>query len=95
MTVLLALALLDAQLHALAVDIGYLEVCYLGYTQTGTISDAERGLVLDTGCCLQKPRHLLLAEHDTQSLRHRHEGKVAAHLGMVERHPEEEPQRSD
>jgi len=33
--------------------------------------------------------------HDAQSLRQRHEGKVAAHLGMVERHPEEEPQRSD
>jgi hypothetical protein len=29
--------------------------------------------------------------HDAQSLRQRDEGKVAAHLGMVERHPE--PQR--
>ena len=52
MTVSLALALLDAQQHALAFDVGNLEVGDLGHAQAGTIGDAERGLVLDTGCGL-------------------------------------------
>src|SRR5262249_30343565 len=82
--VLLALALLDAQQHALAFDVGDLEVGDLGHAQAGTISDAERGLVLDTRCRLQKPRHLFLAEHDPQPLRQGYEGEMAAQLGMVE-----------
>jgi hypothetical protein len=42
-----ALALLDAQHHALGVDIGYLQRNDLGNAQTGTMSDAQRRLVLD------------------------------------------------
>ena len=53
MAILPALALLNAEQHPLAVDIGDLQVGDLGNAQAGTIGDAERGLVLDTGCRLQ------------------------------------------
>jgi hypothetical protein len=93
--VLPALALLDAQQHTLAFDIGDLEVGDLGHAQAGAIRDAERGLVLDTRCRLQKLCHLFLAEHDPQLLRQGYEGEMATQLGMVEGYPEEKPQRSD
>ena len=62
MPVLLALPLLDADQHALAVDVGDLEVGDLGDTQTGAVGHAEGGLVFDAGCRLQELQDFLLAE---------------------------------
>src|SRR5262245_56232704 len=67
----------------------------LGHAQAGTVGHTERCLVLDTRCCLEKLRHLLLAEHDAQLLRHRDAGEVVTHVRTVQRHPKEEPQSSD
>src|SRR5215472_1360865 len=79
----------------LPVDVRDRQVDDLRRAQAGTIGHSERGLVLDARGCLYELRYLLLAEHDPQPLWQGHEGQVAAHLGMVERHPEEKPQRRD
>src|SRR5215467_625793 len=81
--------------HALAVDVRHLEVGNFGDTQTVAVGHAEGGLVFDTGCRLQELQDLFLAEHGWKLLRLPHHGEVPAHLWSVERHPEEEPQRSD
>src|SRR5271168_4430560 len=57
--ILLPLALLDAQQHALAVDIGDLQRDDLGYAQARAIGDAERRLVFDAGGGGEKSSHLL------------------------------------
>jgi hypothetical protein len=44
-----ALAALDADQHALAVDVADLERGDLGYPQPGPVRDAERGPVLEAG----------------------------------------------
>ena len=94
-TIPAALALLDPQHHALAVDVGHLQRGNLGYAQARTIGGAERGLVLDAGGGLQKARHLLGAQHHRQLARLVHKGQVSNRIGAVERHSEEEPQRRD
>jgi hypothetical protein len=38
-----ALAALDADQHALAVDVGHLERCHFGDAQAGIVGDGERG----------------------------------------------------
>ena len=43
----LALALLDPKRHALAVDVGHLQVRDLGHPEARTVGDAERGFVLE------------------------------------------------
>ena len=58
MAILAALALLDAQHHALAVDVGHLKRGDLRHAQPRTIGDAERRLVFDARCRLQKTRNL-------------------------------------
>ena len=50
----LPLALLDTKRHALAVDIGHLQVRDLG--QARAVGDAERGLVLEAGRGFQETR---------------------------------------
>ena len=64
MAILAALALIDAEHHAFAIDVGHLQRGDLGHTQPRTIGDAERRLVLDAGRGLQKARHFLGAQHD-------------------------------
>ena len=54
-----AFALLDANDHALAVDVADLERDHLGGAQTRAISHTQRCLVLEPRRGLQQPRHLL------------------------------------
>ena len=61
-----ALALLDPDQHALAVDIVDLEVRDLGDAQARAIGDAERRLVLDARRGLEQPGGLLDAQHLAQ-----------------------------
>jgi hypothetical protein len=93
--ILAAFALLDAQHHALGVDIGYLQRDDLGNTQPRTVGDTQRRLVLDARRCLQKARNLLGAQHHRYLARLVHERQVLGKLGAIERHIEEEPQRRD
>src|SRR5277367_3030638 len=92
-SILAAFALLDAQQHALAVDVGHLQRRHLRYAQARPIGDAERGLVLDARGCLQKARHLLGAENDRNLARLRNERQVFDDVGPIQRNGEEEPQR--
>ena len=94
--VLAALALLDADHHALAVDVGDLERDDLGDAQARAIGDAQRRLVLEPGRRLQQPRHLLRAQHDRQLARLVDERAVCSTISWpLERDREEEPQRRD
>ena len=94
-TILAALAVLDAQHHALAVDVRDLQRDDLGDAQAGAIGDAERGLVLDAGRRLQEARDLLGAQDDRQLARLMHDRQMPGRVGAIERHGEEEPQRRD
>ncbi len=67
--VTLALALLDAQGHALAVDVGDLQGDDLGDAQSRPVGDAECGLVLETRRGFDKANHLVLVQHDRRSAR--------------------------
>ena len=67
--ILAAFALLDADHHALAVDVADLERDDLGSAQARAIGDAQRRLVLEPGRRLQQARHLLGAQHHRQLAR--------------------------
>jgi hypothetical protein len=88
-------ALLDAQHHALAVDVGHPKRGDLRHAQPRTIGDAERGLVLDARGGLQKTRHLLGAQHDRNLPWLRDERQVLDGVGPIQRHGEKEAQCRD
>src|SRR2546426_4722354 len=58
------LALLDADDHPLAVDVGNLERNHLGGAQTRSIGHAQRRLVLEPRRCIEKLRQLLRTEDE-------------------------------
>jgi hypothetical protein len=91
----LPLALLDPERHALAVDIGHLEVRDLGHPQACAVGDAERGFVLEAQRGFEETRHFLLAQHDRRLARLVHGRQRANEVGPFERHGEKEPQRGD
>src|ERR1700692_4272033 len=59
-----ALALLDAQRHALAVDVADLQRHHFARTQPGTVGDRQCRLVLQVAGCGDQAGHLVRAEHD-------------------------------
>src|SRR5271166_4606031 len=89
----LPLALLDPKRHALAVDIGHLQVRDLGHAQARPVGDAERGLVLEAGRGFEQTRHLLLAQHDRRLARLLHRHQKPDEVWPFERHVEKVPQR--
>ena len=91
--VLAAFALLDADQHALAVNVGDLERNHLRRAQPGAVGDAQRSLVFDAGRRLQEPRDLLGAEDDRQPLRLVDERSMGCDVAPSERDAEKEPQR--
>ena len=93
--VLAALALLDADDHALAVDVGDLERDHLGGAQARAIGHAQRRLVLEPRRGIEQPRHLLRAEHHRQLARLVNDMGVLDDLVALERDLEKEPQRRD
>ena len=88
-----ALAALDAQQHALAVDVGDLQRRDLGDAQARAIGDRERGLVLEAGGGVEQPGDLVAAQHHGQLARVRQPDELARQVGAVERLGEEEAQR--
>jgi len=106
-TILAPLAALDAQQHALGVDIADLEhddfrdaqpgaprVRLLAGPRTGS-GGGERRLVLRRCCRAQQQRHFLDAEHRRYPPRIRHNGEPARQVRPVERHREKEAQGRD
>src|ERR1700730_7353525 len=63
-TVAAALALLDAEAHALAVDVADLQRHHFARTQPGTVGDRQCRLVLQVAGCGDQAGHLVRAEHD-------------------------------
>src|SRR3546814_15322197 len=59
-----AFTALDPQQHALAVVIGHLQRRHLGDTQSGTIGDRQRRLVLEAAGRIEKPLHLGHGQYD-------------------------------
>ena len=86
-----ALAALDAQQHALAVDVAHLEGRDLGDAQARAVSDRQCRLVLQTGCGLKQSLHLLEAQHHGDLAGMRGPNELAGKVGPVERMREEKP----
>ncbi len=90
--VLAPFALLDADDHPGAVDVGDLERDDLGRAQSRAVSDAQRRLVLEAGRRIQEARHLLRAQDDRQPPRLLDEGEFDDDLRLAQRHREKKPQ---
>src|SRR5260370_29738031 len=60
--VFVALALLDPDHHALAVDVGYLQCHYLGYAQSRPVGHTQSRLVLEPRRSIEEARHLVWTE---------------------------------
>lgn len=88
-----ALAVLDAQQHAFAVDIGDLQHRHFRDTQAGAIGDRERRLVLEAGGDVEQPGNLVAAQHHRQLARVRQTNELARQIGTIDRMREEEAQR--
>jgi hypothetical protein len=95
MAVLASLAALDAQQHALGIDVADLQRDDFRDAQPGAIGGGERRLVLRRRCRLQQQRHLLDAEHHRDASRLRHDGEPPRQIRSVERHRKEKAQRRD
>src|SRR6202030_3367522 len=93
--ILLPLALLNAQQHALAVDIGDLQRDDLGYAQARAIGHAERRPIFYAGGGGEKSSHLLRAQNDWNPARLAHQRQTPDQIVPFERHFEKEPQRDD
>jgi hypothetical protein len=91
--ILLAFTLLDAQHHALAIDIRHLEVGDLGYTQACAIGHTESSLVLRPGRSLQEPEDFICRQNHRQLLRLLREPQMAGQLWSIAGRREKEPQR--
>src|SRR5215472_14584678 len=94
-TVLAAFALLDADDHALAVDVGDLERDHLGGAQAGAVGHAQRCLVLQPRRGIEQPRHFLDAEDDRQLAWLVNDMGMLDDLAAPERDLKKEPQRRD
>ena len=92
-TVLAAFALLDANDHLLAVDVGDLERDHLGGAQAGAVGYAQRRLVLQPRRGIEQPRHFLGAQHHRQLAGLVDERGVLDDIVAPERDPEKETQR--
>jgi len=88
-----ALAALDTDQHALAVDIAHLEHGDLADAQSGAIGDRQRCLVLEAGGCVEQASHLVAAQHHRQVARLAHPHQLASQIGSVKGIGKEEPQR--
>ena len=64
--VFVALALLDPDHHALAVDVGYLQRNHLGHAQSGPIGHTQCRLVFEPRRRIEKARDFLRAQDNRQ-----------------------------
>jgi protein-S-isoprenylcysteine O-methyltransferase Ste14 len=93
--VITALALLDTDQHALAVDIVDLERHDLRHPQARTIGDCKCRLVLRPRCCGEQADDLLLGEDRWQLACLPDDHQLARQIRPIKRRREEEAQRRD
>src|SRR6266852_3796764 len=86
-----AFALLDADDHALAVDVTDLQRHHLGDAQSRPVSHTQRRLVLEPRRRIEQAYHFLRAEHHRQLARFTDECRAFREVGSTERDFEEEP----
>jgi hypothetical protein len=93
--ILTAFAHLDTDQHALGIDVADPQHDDLAATQTGAVSNAERGLVLQTGARrgLDQPGDLLRRKHSRQLARIVRAGQLMGEVSAAKRDGEEEAQR--
>ncbi len=94
-TILAALALFDAQRHALAVDIADLECAYLAHAQSCTVGDGQRRLVFEIAGGGEQTRHLVATQHHRQFVGNAYRLHLAHQFGAVERVLEQELQAAE
>ena len=87
-----ALAALDDDEHAPAVDVADLERRHLGDAQPGTVGDGERGAMLEAGRRRQQARDLVRAEHDREFAGIAQADQLAGEIRAIDRVVEEEAQ---
>src|SRR6516225_8815772 len=97
MPILAAFAQLDTDQHSLGIDVADPQHDDLAAAQTGTVGDADRGLVLETGPGrgLDQPGDLLAGKHPRQLARVVRAGQLMGEVGAAERNGEEEAQCRD
>ena len=93
--ILATLALLDAQRHALTVDVTDLERHHLARAQPSAVGHRERGLVLQVAGRSDQAGHFLAAQHHRQRLRNTHRAHLVHQFAVIERDLEEELQAGD
>lgn len=94
-TVLAALALLDSQRHALAVDVADLEGDDLADAQARAVGNRHRRLVLEVRGGGDQARRLLAAQHHWQGARHLNVLHLGQQLRATESDVEEQTQAGD
>ena len=87
--------LIHADHHALAINIGGLEVHDFRHAQPGRIRGHQDGALLETGDRLEEGGDLLQAQDDRQSERLLRQRKLLVAPGLLERHAVEEAQCAD
>ena len=92
--VLLPLALLDPDDHAVTIDIGKLERYDLRGSQTGGVSQAQERLVLDVCRRGEQPTHLFRTQNNGQAARLAGRDELLSKIVASQRDLEEEPQGS-
>ena len=92
--ILAPLALLDAEQHARAIDIGDLQRDNLGGPEPRAIGDAQRRLILGAGRRIEQAGDFILGQHRGQLPGLLDAEQRLAKLVPVERDAEEEPKRS-
>src|SRR5258707_635278 len=90
-TVLAALALLHADDHPLAVNVGNLERDHLGGAQAGAVGHAQCRLVFEPWGGVEQPRHFLRTEHHWQFARLVNDMGVLDDIVAPERDLKKEP----
>src|ERR1700731_2647875 len=94
MAILAAFALVHAEHHSLGINVADPQCDDLHGSQSSTVRNAERRFVLGPGSGLQQAQYLFGREHAWQLGRLVDEHETARRLRPVERHLEEEPERS-
>lgn len=94
-TILAALALFDAQRHALAVDVTHLECADLAHAQSCAVGDRQRRSMFEIAGRGEQTRHLVATQHHRQFVRHAYRLHLAHQFGVVERVLEQELQAAE
>jgi hypothetical protein len=94
-TILAAFALFDAQCHALAIDITYLECAHLAHTQTCAVGDRQRRLVFQVARCGKQTCYLFATQHHRQFVRNAYRLHFTHQLGTIQRVLEQELQAAE